>query len=112
MKSATHSCYTVLNPNTFLNFAIVCNKTEQAVGLKTAVYFWLLFRPKLKNPKKFVLDFVGHMPVLTLKGPYNLTGNVISLPVRMNGLIDFVLGKYLVLFYFFPPLTSLWVHTI
>lgn len=111
MKSATHSRYTVLNPNTYLNCAILCNKTEQAVVLKTIIYFRILCRPKLKNPKKFVLDFVGHMPVVKLKGAYNLTGNVISLPVRMNGLIDFVLGKYLVLFYFFPPQTFFWVHT-
>lgn len=52
-----------------------------------------LSRPNLDVPQKFVLDFDGHVPVLNFRGSYNLTGNVVTLPVNIDGVIDIVFGK-------------------
>lgn len=43
-------------------------------------------------PQKFVLDFDGQVPMVTVRGGYKLTGNVLALPVTMDGFIDFVFG--------------------
>lgn len=44
-------------------------------------------------PQKFVLDFDGQVPTVTVRGGYKLNGNVLALPVTMDGFIDFVFGE-------------------
>ncbi|KAG8251561.1 hypothetical protein J6590_077372 [Homalodisca vitripennis] len=49
-------------------------------------------KAKVNIPHKFVLDFDAHLPKINVKTLYNMTGNVIRIPVNMHGYVDFDAG--------------------
>lgn len=63
--------------------------------LKSKIVFFFIHRTNLKNPTKFIVEFDAHLPFMNVKAEYAMSGNVIRIPVKMNGNIDLDFGKQL-----------------
>lgn len=62
---------------------------------KIVKVFVFIHRTNLKNATKFIVEFDAHLPFMNVKAEYAMSGNVIRIPVKMNGNIDLDFGKQL-----------------